>query len=44
MKSELFERYERLKARGLTEDQDRRMLEEIASGENAHILFDDDGP
>ena len=43
MKSELFERYELLKARGLTEEQDRRMLEEISSGDNAHILFDDDG-
>jgi len=42
MKSELFERYEMLKARGLTEAQDRRMLEELASGEGVHILPDDD--
>ena len=37
MKSELIERYERLKARGLTGEQDRRMLEEMASGENGRI-------
>ncbi|MDO9111881.1 MAG: DUF444 family protein, partial [Desulfatirhabdiaceae bacterium] len=43
MKSELFERYELLKARGLTEEQDQRMLDEISSGENAHSLFDNDG-
>ncbi len=40
MKSELFERYELLKAQGLSEEQDRRMLEEISSGD-AHNLPND---
>jgi uncharacterized protein len=42
MKPELVDRYERLKARGLSEEQDRRMHEEMASVNTAHFLPDDD--
>jgi uncharacterized sporulation protein YeaH/YhbH (DUF444 family) len=42
MKSELLQYYELLKAQGLTEEQDRRMLEEISSVD-AHKLSSDTG-